>query len=191
MTDTKKQPYTNSAESSAPNASPMLSREFFSLFLRDGTIQNAAAVERISGNEVDGGDRGARIGGDVSIRVRFRKKPPQRDEKDGGSRVYERPGKGDRDLVFEPYPLYISRNERAVGHEHDFIQPITEAGGGEGVPAFVHERDERRHEKEKHPARYRVIYSEQKKERMYRKADPPHYFLKKTLTRSKQCRFPR
>ena len=129
-------------------------------------MQNAPAVQRIGGQQIDEeeGERNVRRG--IGVGVRLGPQPPQRGEKKRRAGVGERSRRQHGKLLFFSDARNVARDDRAVGHEHEFIERETVPPRGERMGAFVQDGGNGGGEKEHQIAREYGQQSRQQEERM-------------------------
>ena len=102
--------------------------------------QNSASVEGIGRQKVYEEKRKGNGCRRLGEGVRIGKEPPKRGKADRRQKVYERSRKRHEKFFLRREPRNISRYDRAVGHEHDFIEAEAVPPCRERVRAFVLDR---------------------------------------------------
>ena len=134
--------------------------------------QHASAVQGICGQKIYRKQRKGDGRGEVGIGIGFGKHPPERDEENARRKVCERACREHAEKLLLAYPRDVSRDDRAVRHQDNFIEDIAAPSRGKGVRTLVFERGEACRKEGGQRSREGGEYPRRQKERVKPQAFP-------------------
>ena len=129
-------------------------------------MQDAPAVQRIGGQEIDEEERRGDVSRRIGICVRLRPQPPQRGEKKRRAGIGERSRSQHGKFLLFSDARKVARDDGAVGHEHELIEDKPIPPRNERVRALVLDGGDGGGEKEQEIAREYREQPRREKERV-------------------------